>query len=128
VSSTTGNNKSGFTLLEVLIALTILAVISAGFLGSMNVTLRQQQILEEKTIALWVAKNQLAKLHAGHNWPDVGTSKEAALMAGRTWNVAISVTSTNEPKIRKITVDVSDSSKQKGQSPAASLAGYVGMQ
>jgi hypothetical protein len=49
-------------------------------------------------------------------------------MAGRTWNVTISVASTNEPKIRKITVDVSDSSKQKGQSPAASLAGYVGMQ
>lgn len=50
--------KRGFTLLEVMLALAIFALAATAVLQIASGALSNQQILEEKTVAGWVAENQ----------------------------------------------------------------------
>ncbi|EHX1221234.1 type II secretion system minor pseudopilin GspI, partial [Escherichia coli] len=50
--------KRGFTLLEVMIALVIFSLAVMAVLQIASGTLSNQQVLEEKTVAGWVAENQ----------------------------------------------------------------------
>ncbi|GHK08457.1 hypothetical protein ECZU01_24350 [Escherichia coli] len=54
--------KRGFTLLEVMLALAIFALAATAVLQIASGALSNQQILEEKTVAGWVAENQTALL------------------------------------------------------------------
>lgn len=55
--------KRGFTLLEVMLALAIFALAAMAVLQIASGALSNQQILEEKTVAGWVAENQTALLY-----------------------------------------------------------------
>ena len=55
--------KRGFTLLEVMLALAIFALVAMAVLQIASGALSNQQILEEKTVAGWVAENQTALLY-----------------------------------------------------------------
>ena len=83
------SDESGFTLLEVLIALVILAVGATGLINVVRQDLRQQGDLERKTLATWVAENQMAELHAARLWIASGTTIGHASMAGRDWSVTV---------------------------------------
>ena len=52
--------KRGFTLLEVMLALAIFALAATAVLQIASGALSNQQVLEEKTVAGWVAENQTA--------------------------------------------------------------------
>lgn len=54
--------RRGFTLLELLIALAVLAAISLVIYGHGTSTVLQLRSMEERTLARWVAENQLARL------------------------------------------------------------------
>ncbi len=55
--------KRGFTLLEVMLALAIFALAATAVLQIASGALSNQQVLEEKTVAGWVAENQTALLY-----------------------------------------------------------------
>ena len=52
----------GFTLLEILIALAIFAVTASALISSMTRQVSQASLLQDKTIAYWIAENELARL------------------------------------------------------------------
>jgi general secretion pathway protein I len=56
------NSERGFTLLEVMIALAIFALLSATVLSGSQFVLRQSGTLQERLFATWVADNQLNEL------------------------------------------------------------------
>ena len=96
----------GFTLLEVLIALAILAISSLAVIGQSGQSVTQLQQLHLKTTAMVVADNQLAQLQAAPDWPGLG-SQTLSLESGREqWRVTTSVTQTSDPWLRKIEVQV----------------------
>lgn len=55
--------RRGFTLLEVMIALVIFVLAAMAVLQIASGALSNQQVLEEKTVAGWVAENQTAVLY-----------------------------------------------------------------
>lgn len=55
--------KRGFTLLEVMLALAIFALAAMAVLQIASGALSNQHVLEEKTVAGWVAENQTALLY-----------------------------------------------------------------
>jgi general secretion pathway protein I len=117
--------EKGFTLLEVLIALVILAVAAAGLMSAMRQSVVQQERLEIKAFATWVAQNRLAELHAARDWPGVGEGGDTLSMAGRDWNVRVIVEDTPNPDIRKVTVGVS-AAAPRADTSAVTLTGFLG--
>ena len=74
--------QAGMTLIEVMVAL---AVFALSGLAMMQATLQQTRQLgrmEEKTLAGWLADNQLVQLRLENRWPALSWSETTA---GRGW-------------------------------------------
>ena len=117
--------QGGFTLLEVLIALTIFATAAGGFLSATGQSMQQLQRLEAKTFAGWVAQNRLAELRSTRTWPDLGTRDDTVAMAGRDWRVHITIEATPHPDLRQARIAIYDSAPDGGE-PVVTLTGYLG--
>ena len=115
---------AGFTLLEILVALMVLAIAAGGLSSAMRQSLQQQVVLEDKTIAGWVADNSLAEIRAARGWPEPGQSDERVEMAKRTWRLHRSISETGNPLLRKIEVAVSAGDTEA--EPSLVLTGFVG--
>lgn len=76
----------GFTLLEVLIALAIVAMSVGALLGAVTSSASNLSYLREKTLAEWVALNRLTEIRIDHqNMPAVGRRMGSTVMAGTRW-------------------------------------------
>lgn len=75
----------GFTLLEVLIALAIVALSAGALLGSVTSSASNVIYLKEKTLAEWVALNRLTEVRIDQNMPGEGKRKGSTTMAGMRW-------------------------------------------
>lgn len=67
--------QRGFTLLEVLVAMSILGFIGVGFLTAINTTYRSNRIIEEQTVATNLATEYLEAMRAtpySDTYPNIG--------------------------------------------------------
>ncbi len=82
------NNTSrckGFTLLEVLVALTIISLSLGALISTSGSHASSAGYLKQKTIAHWVAMNEITQLQVEKAWPGKGDTKGSAQMAGAEW-------------------------------------------
>lgn len=117
--------QQGFTLLELMIALVIFAVAAVTALKHSSQSTQQQQVLEQKTLALWLAENALAELRLTNPWPNTGSSTKAVTSANREWQITTEVSDTSLATFRKVRVTVTLPSNKDPQD-LATLTGYVG--
>jgi general secretion pathway protein I len=75
----------GFTLLEVLIALAIVALAVGALLGTVTSSASNVDYLRQKTVAEWVALNRLTEIRIAQQFPDIGRRTGNAEMAGMRW-------------------------------------------
>jgi general secretion pathway protein I len=75
----------GFTLLEVLIALAIVAMAVGALLGTVTSSASSVIYLKDKTIAEWVALNRLTEVRIAQNMPDLGKRTGTSDMGGMKW-------------------------------------------
>jgi general secretion pathway protein I len=75
----------GFTLMEVLIALVIVALSSGALLGAVTSSASNVDYLREKTLAEWVALNRLTEIRIDRDMPQLGRRKGSTVMAGQRW-------------------------------------------
>lgn len=92
----------GFTLLEVLVALAIFALVAASVLAASGRSLQTAGRLEDKTLALWVADNQLVELLLETPPPGVGSRQGRAEYAGRAWQWQAQIMPTSHPALRRV--------------------------
>lgn len=115
----------GFTLLEVLIALAVLAVSAAAVLRQTQLGVQQQAVLELKSTAMWIADDELAGLLARPQWPDIGRNMHKVMVRGQEWEITSDVQTTPEPTLRKIEVGVNVPDQPEGSS-VVSFTAYRG--
>lgn len=96
----------GFTLLEVLVALGIFAVVAASVLAASSRSLQNAARLEEKTLAMWVADNRLSEMQLLDPPPGDGRDQGEVEFAGRRWEWRSEVSQTSEPAMRRVEVVV----------------------
>jgi general secretion pathway protein I len=110
----------GFTLLEVLIALAIVAIGLTAALRASGVGTEGVREYRSHTQALWLAENIAADRVARQDWPAPGDSRSEAEYAGAHFVVREVVKSTPNPYFRRLEVDVASSDE-----PARSLRHVV---
>ncbi|KLN57705.1 type II secretion system minor pseudopilin GspI [Variovorax paradoxus] len=99
---------SGFTLIEVLIALGIVALaLAAGSQATMSLT-RNAQRQSDLLLADLCAENELAKARLARQMPAVGDSGSICVQAGVSFNVTTSTIATLNPNFRRVDVQVRD--------------------
>ena len=96
----------GFTLLEVLVALAILAIAMAAVSRTASSSIRNADALRIRVIADWVAQNRLANHQALNDWPSPGIQTGSEDQAGQTYPWQEEVISTPNPTMRRIVVSV----------------------
>ena len=118
------SNQSGFTLLEVMIALLVVAVALGGAVKVIGNAANNSTRMNNKTFANWVALNQIAKLRIGKEWPKFGEQKGDSEMAGRKWAWSQKSIKTDDDNIRRIEMSVW-SEDDKKSSPFVVVVGFL---
>ena len=83
-SQTTGQQR-GFTLLEILVALSIVAIALTAVFRALGAGTRSAESLGDRLLADWIADNRLVELRVGASTPVPGTAGEVILQAGRSF-------------------------------------------
>ncbi|MGB0712398.1 MAG: type II secretion system minor pseudopilin GspI [Gammaproteobacteria bacterium] len=99
-----GRRNEGFTLLEVLVALSIVAVALAALLSATGTQTAAAAHIQQRTFAQWVGLNALAEARL---FPENGGGSEGTEdMAGAHWAWRYQVESTSDPAVERIIVSV----------------------
>jgi general secretion pathway protein I len=104
---------SGFTLVEVLVALTIVALaLGAGMRAAGNLT-RNTGRLADVTHAQWCAENALTDLRLARQFPGVGEAEFNCEQRGRQYRGQLITQTTQNPNFRLVTAAVLDDDGQR---------------
>ena len=98
--------QSGFTLLEVLVALFILAITMAAVSRTASSSIHHVDALRTRVIADWVAQNRLALHQARGDYPPPGIQSGEESQAGQSYRWQEEVIATPNPTMRRIVVNV----------------------
>lgn len=96
----------GFTLVEVLVALAIVAIaLTAGLQASSALTANSQR-QSAVLLAHICAENELVKARLSRQFPDIGEGRAACDQANRHFEVAVGVLPTPNPNFRRVDAQV----------------------
>ena len=120
----------GFTLIEILIALVVLAATGLALSSAMGNVAFQTWSLERRTAAHWVAENHLARAQLAqlnNSAPlEVGRHSETVMLSRRRWRVRQSVAETSHPLFWRVEVEVSELVDNQEIGPLGRLVGFIG--
>ena len=103
---------AGFTLIEVLVALAIVAVTLGAGITAAGALANNAQRLADVSAAQWCADNQLVNLKLARQFPGIGDSDFACEQLGRTFMGHLRVRPTPNPNFRRVDANVADDSDQ----------------
>ena len=121
-SGRAATRRGGFTLIEVMIALTVLAIALAAVMRTIGQSIDLTTNLRDRNIALWIAQNRLLTHQLQRDFPSTSTNEGSSEMGGREWKWREVVTSTPEPKLRRMEIEVRLGA---GDSVLARLVGFL---
>ncbi|HEV7836220.1 MAG TPA: type II secretion system minor pseudopilin GspI [Caballeronia sp.] len=96
----------GFTMIEVLVALAIIAVALAASLRAVGALANGEADLHRRLLAGWSADNELAQLRLTHTWPDIGTRTFDCSQGNLKLTCTDRVSTTPNPIFRRVEVIV----------------------
>ena len=115
--------ESGFTLLEILVAVAIAAVGIAAMTRAMGSNIDVVQQIENRLLGSWVAANRLAELRMAPDWPVAGDQQRQVTLGGRQWYYNERISTTRDPDIRRVDLEVYTDPELT--SNTATLFGYL---
>ena len=124
--------RRGFTLLEVMVALLIFAVVSTALVKSAGQSVRQAGRMEARAVAFWLAEDELTRLRlapriGGAGFPAIGQSRRRVTAGGQAWALETRIEASDHEGVRRATVAVYADAAGPVQPPAAArLAGFIG--
>lgn len=121
-----GISNGGFTLVEVLVALMIVAMGLAALMTAVSGTARTSGYLRDKTLAQWMALNRLSEVRLNLNKFGQNTDSGELNFANRTWHYDTRYYDTSIATMKRVVVRVyAGDAKTKGN-PLAESTGFLG--
>jgi general secretion pathway protein I len=115
----------GFTLIEVLAALVIVALGMLGVIQAVTQTARNGTYLREKTLAHWIAMNVITERRLQAAPPDVAESSDDVEFAGQRWRWTMTVTQTEVDSLRRMDVSVRPADRPDSEA-LTTVTGFYG--
>ncbi|NND65612.1 MAG: type II secretion system minor pseudopilin GspI [Gammaproteobacteria bacterium] len=118
---------NGFTLLEVMVALAVLALTTTAVFTGIRTYAQNLSYVKQRTLASWIAANEMTRLRIERQWPKIGRLKNDVEYAGVEWDVVMDVSATDVDALRRIDVAVSLIGETGRDSQAVlTTAGFIG--
>jgi general secretion pathway protein I len=118
-------NARGFTLVEVLVALSVVAIGLLALVSTSGYYARQSADLRDRAYAGWVASNQLAALRIEPGFPEPGTETGESTLGGVRWSWRVVVSpAPGEQDLRRIDVTVAHAATP--DDTVVVLTGFIG--
>lgn len=113
----------GFTLIEMLIAMAILAVGMGAIIKATGENAENLSRLRDREVARWIATDKLTELQITRAWPDKKSTGDVDML-GNTWYWTVVVQKVQDPHLRRVDVEVRQDKTSKGY--VYRVTGFVG--
>lgn len=104
--SRAGRRPRGFNLIEVMVALAVVAIALLAGIQASNALVRTAERQDVQWLAQVCAENELARLRLSRQLPDTGETESTCDQLGRAFRVRLRVQPTPNPNFRRVDADV----------------------
>ncbi|MFO1432225.1 MAG: type II secretion system minor pseudopilin GspI [Candidatus Competibacteraceae bacterium] len=115
--------QCGFTLLEVMVALAVLALTLGAMIKAGGASARNVALLRDQTLASWVALNKVNETLLQREWPEPGSRADTVTLGNREWYWEVRIGKTSDPELRRVEVAVRE---QRNTAPLVELIAFKG--
>jgi general secretion pathway protein I len=115
--------RTGFTLIEVMVALVIVSLSLAAVAASMGQMIDTANTMRDRTFASWIAQNKIAEMRLAGVIPEVGESSGEVDYANTSWAWTAEVSETGVENLLKVDVTVSYAGVD---APVRQVTGFIG--
>jgi general secretion pathway protein I len=100
--------QNGFTLIEVMVALSVVAIGLMATIKAINEEINNAVITRNKMLGLWILENKVAEIRLNPVLPANGVNQGKETLINQTWYWQTNAGITANAKIHKVEVSVSD--------------------
>ena len=115
--------RSGFTLIEVMVALSIVAFSLTAIAASMNQMIDAANTMRDRTYASWIAQNKIAEMRLANEVPEVASSSGEVEYGNTDWAWRAVVSETGIENFMRVDVSVSHVGSEY---VVRSVTGFIG--
>ncbi|MBS1199485.1 MAG: hypothetical protein H6R27_163 [Proteobacteria bacterium] len=119
------HRQAGFTLIEVVVAVAIVALGMMAVFRVVHDTINNTAHLRDRSFATWIADNQLAEVRLGTELPSVDETEGEVEFANQSWRWQVTVSQTPVSDLRRIDVRVGRATDEEGAF-LAEVSGFAG--
>ena len=120
----------GFTLVEIMVALVVIATVAATVYSRSGETISQLYSLERRTLARWVAENEIERVRLARLSTDAplptGTTRSRVVLGERQWMVVARTQPTSHPWLRRVDFTVFAIVDDRDVGPIDTVTAFVG--
>ena len=100
------NKPRGFTLLEVMVALAVLAIALGAIIQSVSANTNNISYLRDKTYAHWVASNRMAEMQTLLQRDQIRSGEGTEELGGHEWFWKVTVSEVRVPELDQMGVAI----------------------